>query len=148
MSDVRRGNPSQAPPAIPWRPHGGFTLMEVLVSLVILSICLAVVFQNFSLSSRLAFRSDQLAEATRIASNLLSDEALMLEAVRRESAEGEVAGEEGWSYTVTAAPLEISLREDYEPVEVPNMVELELCVRYESEGSSRAYCVQRWRRRE
>ena len=53
--------------------RGGFTLLEVLVSLVILGISFGVLFETLSQSKRISWKSTDAAEAARVAHNLLED---------------------------------------------------------------------------
>jgi prepilin-type N-terminal cleavage/methylation domain-containing protein len=130
------------------RPSG-FTLLEVLVALLILAISLSAVFQALSQSARISWKSDRYGEAARIAQNFLTDSLWVRVAVRDEERQGEVEGEEGWRYSVKVEPLAIEIieiEEEEDPVEIPSMVSLRLCLTYGGGREGRPYCITRWYR--
>ena len=125
----------------------GFTLLEVLVALIILGISFGVVFQSLSLSRRISWRSDELMAASRIANNLLLDSGLTNTALQEGEVEGDVAGEEGWQFSFSAQPLALKGDDNTEPVEVPFMLEMSLCLSHETSLRKRHFCLTRWYRR-
>ena len=134
------------------RSKEGFTLLEVLVALLILAISLSAVFQALSQSARISWKSDRYGEAARIAQNFLTDSLWVRVAVRDEERQGEVEGEEGWGYSVKVEPLAIEIEEEEEekgdPVEIPSMVSLRLCLTYGGGREGKPYCITRWYRTE
>jgi prepilin-type N-terminal cleavage/methylation domain-containing protein len=125
----------------------GFTLLEVLVSLIIVGISFGVIFQALSQSKRISWRADELLTASRIAHNLLVDSKLINAALNSEEVEGAVAGEDRWTFTLTAKPLAIA--EDNGTVlhEIPSVFEMRLCLSYEKTRGKRDLCLTRWYRR-
>ncbi|WP_148045643.1 pilus assembly FimT family protein [Desulfosoma caldarium] len=122
----------------------GFSLLEVLVALTIMGITVAVLFYGFSQSARLRTQAQEVLEASRVARTILTDSALMAEAVRRGVLQGPVSDEPGWFYRLEAHPLVVPLERDTEAYEDPNMVELTLCVYGESQRSRASRCVVSW----
>jgi prepilin-type N-terminal cleavage/methylation domain-containing protein len=128
------------------RSREGFTLLEVLVALLILAISLSAVFQALSQSARISWKSDRYGEAARIAQNFLTDSLWVREAVRDEEKQGEVKGEEGWRYSVKVEPLAIEVEEEEDPVEIPSMISLRLCLSYGGDREKKPHCITRWYR--
>jgi prepilin-type N-terminal cleavage/methylation domain-containing protein len=122
----------------------GFTLLEVLVSLIIVGISFGVIFQSLSQSKRLSWRADELLTASRIAHNLLIDSRLVDRAFDRKEVEGDVAGEDGWKFTLTAEPLAIEEDAESGTLEIPSMFEMTLCLSYGKTGTERHLCLTRW----
>lgn len=118
-----------------------FTLLEVLVSLVVMGVCLTVVLQSFSVSTQLTLRSEENAEAQRVLQNFLSRENLMADVLRKGGGAGQVPDEEGWRYQVEVAPLRLAWSANAEPLEVPGMVVTKVCV--ERRGGRRT-CLSSW----
>jgi general secretion pathway protein I len=136
------GHPTERHPR-----QAGFTLLEVLVALMIVGIALGAVFQSFSQASRLGFKSGEVAEAARIARNVLADAALIETVLDEGDREGVVPEEPGWRYSLQVGPLQIRFDEDYEAVDVPSMVEFQLCLFHQTEQAVRKHCLSRWYRR-
>ena len=126
----------------------GMTLLEVLVALIIIAITVGTVFESLSGSRRISFRADVAIDAVRIANNLLGNALLMKEMVEAGSGRitGPVLGEPGWSYEIAAAPLVIETSPGGNMAEIPDMVDLRLCVS-NSSLSLKSYCLHRWMRR-
>ncbi len=84
---------------------GGFTLMEVLVALVVLSVTVVAVLQLFGAGLRLARASGDRLEATLLASAKLGEVAFdTLEEGASEGTEGEYR----WSRRVTFEPTSLA----------------------------------------
>jgi prepilin-type N-terminal cleavage/methylation domain-containing protein len=130
----------------PRRVSSGFTLLEVLVALIVLALSFGVTFQALSQSGRVAWKADRYEEAARIAQNLLADTQWVREAIRDKDRKGELKGEDGWHYTVAVEPLSLKVNEDEEPVEVPSMLSLRLCLSYGNARDKKSYCLTRWYR--
>jgi prepilin-type N-terminal cleavage/methylation domain-containing protein len=126
--------------------ESGFTLLEVLVSLIIVGISFGVVFQALSESKRISWKADELLTASRIAHNLLVDSTLLNTAVNDREVEGEVAGEDGWKFMLTAKPLVIEEDSRILPRESPSLFEMRLCLSYGKAGQGRQVCLTRWYR--
>jgi prepilin-type N-terminal cleavage/methylation domain-containing protein len=122
----------------------GFTLLEVLVSLIIVGISFGVIFQALSQSKRISWRADELLTASRIAHNLLIDSKLVDTALDNKQVEGDVAGKDGWKFTLTAKPLTIVEDDGTVPLEIPSMFEMTLCLSYGKAGAERRLCLTRW----
>ncbi len=125
----------------------GFTLLEVLVALIILGISFGVVFQTLSQSRKISWRSDELMAASRIAHNLLLDSRLTDTALQEGEVEEDVAGEEGWKFSFSAQPLALKGDDNTEPIEIPFMFEMRLCLSHEINLRKRHFCLTRWYRR-
>ncbi|RLB43926.1 MAG: hypothetical protein DRH12_01495 [Deltaproteobacteria bacterium] len=126
--------------------QAGFTLLEVLVSLVIIGISFGVLFETLSQSKRIAWRSDELAEASRIVHNLLVDDKFVKDALKAGEMRGAVQGEGNWHYWVNVSVLEIE-GEDNTPLKIYGMMQLKLCVAQSEGPESRRFCVTRWYRK-
>jgi len=124
--------------------ESGFTLLEVLVSLIIVGISFGVVFQALSQSKRISWKADELLTASRIAHNLLADSALLSTAVNQREVAGEVAGENGWKFKLTAEPFVKEEDNGAVPVEIPSLFDMRLCLSYEKAGQGRQMCLTRW----
>ncbi len=83
------------------RAQSGFTLIEVLVALVVLSVAVVAVLQLFGGGLRLARASGDHLEATLLASTMLSD--LAWETLEEGTTEGSV-GAFRWSRQITVDP--------------------------------------------
>jgi prepilin-type N-terminal cleavage/methylation domain-containing protein len=125
----------------------GFTLIEVLVALILISISLGAVFQAFSQSKNISWRSDEKMECSRIAHNILADSALMEAALDDEEISGNVEGESGWRYSMTVQPLLIELEDKVKPVEIPSMLNLKLSLFHRVGEKEREFELERWYRR-
>jgi prepilin-type N-terminal cleavage/methylation domain-containing protein len=148
---VWRKNPfsSQKDKAFGLQPHRvspGFTLLEVLVALIVLALSFGVTFQALSQSGRVAWKADRYEEAARIAQNLLADTQWVRQAIRDKDRKGKLKGEDGWHYSVAVEPLSLKVNEDEEPVEIPSMISLRLCLSYGDEREKKSYCLTRWYR--
>jgi prepilin-type N-terminal cleavage/methylation domain-containing protein len=137
----RAGLGPQRPKASP-----GFTLLEVLVALIVLALSFGITFQAISQSGRISWKADRYEEATRIAQNLLADTGWLRQAIKDKDRKGELKGEDGWRYTVAVEPLTLKMDEAEEPVEIPSMITLKLCLSYGEDREKRAYCLTRWYR--
>ena len=98
--------------------QSGFTLIEVLVALVVLSVAVVAVLQLFGGGLRLARASGDHLEATLLASTMLSD--LAWETLEEGTTEG-TEGEFRWSRQVTGDPA--LLPEEPDPAQ-PDTVRL------------------------
>lgn len=125
----------------------GFTLLEVMVALMIIGISLGAVFQAFSQSKRISWKSDEKMECARIAQNILSNSALITAALNEEGKEGIVEGENGWRYTITINPLEHRSGDGESLLEVPSMMNMRLCLIRDSGQEEKSFCLNRWYRR-
>ncbi len=123
-----------------------FTLLEVMVALLILSLSLSALFQNLSLSKRIALTSSINFDAVRIANNLFMDEKLMVSLKRNQEAEGDI-GESGWKYKFAIEPLFINMDEEADnAVEVPGMSKVELILSHDFHSVSRTFRFLKWLR--
>ena len=127
--------------------RSGFTLLEVLVALIIVGISLGAVFQAFSQSKRISWRSDERMESARIAQNILADSSLIDAAIREEGKEEDVEGENGWRYTITVHPLELESEDEETPLEIPSMLNLKLCLVHNTGQREKTFELSRWYRR-
>lgn len=127
--------------------RAGFTLLEVLVALIIIGISLGVVFQAFSQSKRISWKSDEKMECARIAQNILANSVLVRNALIEEETEGIVEGEDGWRYTLSAQPLELTSEDADFPLAVPSMMDLKLRIYHESGQVEKSFELNRWYRR-
>ncbi|SPD73467.1 putative Prepilin-type N-terminal cleavage/methylation domain-containing protein [uncultured Desulfobacterium sp.] len=125
----------------------GFTLLEVLVALLIIGISLGAVFQAFSQSKRISWKSDEQVESCRIAHNILADSQLIDSVLRQGKGAGIVQGEEGWQYTMSVTPLELNTGDGDRLYKVPSMLNLDLCLIHNQGQRERAYYLSRWYRR-
>ncbi|MBF0101681.1 MAG: type II secretion system protein [Desulfobacterales bacterium] len=145
----------------------GYTLLEVLVAITILTFTLGTVFQALSLSKRISLKSDETVDAQRILQHLLVDTTLMTKGIQRKSTTDDVPDQDGWSYSLTAEPLELDIEtDDTEPEEIntkdkqpqeseselssngkatiPGMYDLKLCVIHKSFLKEKSFCISRW----
>ena len=128
----------------------GFTLLEVLVALMIIGIALGTVFQAFSVSRSISMRADHMLEATRIAKNLLADPAIMKMVLENEDSfdfAGTVPDESGWRFSFSGYPLALESETDGNPIDIPSVMETEVCVYHESDTNIRRFCLTRWFRK-
>lgn len=126
--------------------RGGFTLLEVLVSLVILGISFGVLFETLSQSKRISWKSTDAAEAARVAHNLLEDIEFVNDLLDKGNFEDSVKGEQDWRYSAAVSELKIE-GEEGEIFEIPSMVELKLCLWRMDGNSGKKFCIKRWYRR-
>ena len=125
----------------------GFTLLEVLVALIIIGISLGVVFQAFSQSKQIAWRADEKTDGARIAQNIFANSALIHAALQEENKEGDVPGEKGWRYRLTAGPLELESEDGEIPLEVPSILNLSLHLVHDTGQREKSFHLDRWYRR-
>ena len=123
----------------------GFTLLEVLVSLVILGISFGVLFETLSQSKRLSWRSDEAAQASRVIHNLLVNSEFVKRALDSGEMEGTIEDGGKWHYSTEVSPL-VLRDEQGGPVEIPGMVRLKLCVSSGEAKGSKRFCIVRWYR--
>ena len=86
------------------RNDRGFTLIEIVVSLLVLALASAVIFEGFSLGFRNARTADDFAQAVLIAQSKLAPQG-----IETPLAPGRESGEEldRFSWAVTVAPVEV-----------------------------------------
>ncbi len=125
----------------------GFTLLEVLVALIIVGISLGAVFQAFSQSKRISWKSDEKMECTFIAQNILANSALIDAALKNEGKEGVVEGKHAWRYTISVQPLELTSEDEETPIEIPSMLNLKLCLVLDTGQKEKTFELSRWYRR-
>ncbi len=126
--------------------RSGFTLLEVLVALIIIGISLGAVFQAFSQSKRISWKSDEKMQCTRIAQNIFANSALIDAALREEGKEGIVEGENGWRYSIIVHPLELKSEHDETTLEIPAMLNLQLSLVHNSGQREKTFEMSRWYR--
>jgi general secretion pathway protein I len=97
------------------RNNRGFTLIEIVVSLLVLAIASAVIFEGFSVGFRNARTADDFAQAVLIAQSKLAPAG-----VAEPLAAGVTAGEEfdKYAWTVRVDPVEVALDEGATPSEL------------------------------
>ncbi len=127
--------------------YSGFTLFEVLVALIIVGVSLGAVFQAFSQSKKISWRSDERMEGARVAQNILANSALIDAALRENGKEGVVEEENGWRYAITVNPLRLDAENEGLLLEIPSMLNLRLCLVHDSGQKEKSYCLSRWYRR-
>ena len=125
---------------------GGFTLIEVMVAMIILTISLGAIFQALSSSRNISLKADETLQAVRLAGNLLADPGLMDIVSKGRDMTGPVVGEIGWRYTLSALPLEFDTGSKRDVFRPPGMVELKLCLFHETEGRAKIFCMNHWYR--
>ena len=125
----------------------GFTLLEVLVALIIIGISLGAVFQAFSQSKRIAWKSDEKAEGARITQNILANSPLINAALKANGKRGAVKGEKHWEYAISVHPLELEAEDQETSIEVPSMLKLDLLLVHNTGQSKRTFHLNRWYRR-
>jgi len=129
------------------RHSNGFTLLEVLVALIIIGISLGAVFQAFSQSKRIAWKSDEKAEGARITQNILANSPLIKAALRENGKQGLVKGETHWEYAISVYPLELEAEDQESLIEVPSMLKLDLLLVHNTGQNKRTFHLNRWYRR-
>lgn len=132
-------------PYVSW--NSGFTLLEVLVALIIIGISLGAVFQAFSQSKQIAWKSDEKMECARIAQNILSNSAIIHGALREDEREGVLEEENGWRYMITVQPLEFGFPNEASSIEIPAMVKLKLLLIHNNGQGEKTFELNRWYRR-
>ncbi len=103
--------------------------MEVLVALLISGICLAVVFQAFSQSTRLRAKAENVMDAAHLLHELMNDPGFMGHVLQSRGGFGPVPGAEGWVYEATLDPIRYVPAGTTQEQEVPDMVSVTLCVK-------------------
>jgi prepilin-type N-terminal cleavage/methylation domain-containing protein len=126
------------------KDFAGYTLLEVTIALIIIGISLGVVFGELSRSKSLSFKADFVLDSVRILHNLTENSQLIGKAIRDDGVKGDVPGEKGWMYSIKAVPLELKLKPGDEPVEIPGMKSLKICIK--REHYKKEYCITRWYR--
>jgi prepilin-type N-terminal cleavage/methylation domain-containing protein len=124
----------------------GFTLVEVLVALIILSISLGSIFQALSSSRRISLKADESLTAVRIAHNLLANPILIPTALKDLKVSGAIENETEWHYTLSVKPLEFNTGNRLDIFLVPNMFELNLCLSHQTNDREKIFCAQQWYR--
>lgn len=127
----------------------GYTLIEVLVSLIIIGISFSALFGGLSKSKTISLKSDQMIEARRILANLSKNGPFMDECLENEEYSGDVPGEKEWEYTFESKRLELDIEAGNNPeeIEIPGMYDCKLCIEYKDGFTSRQYCIKTWRNR-
>ncbi len=90
----------------------GFTLIEIVVALLVLSIASAVIFEGFSVGFRNARTADDFAQAVLIAQSKLAP-AGVSEPLSQGVTSGEELDKYGW--TVTVDPLDVATDDSATP---------------------------------
>ena len=146
------------------KESSGYTLLEVTVALIIIGISLAVLLGQLSRSKALSFKADQMIDSVRILHNISRDSVLIKKAVKEGEVEGNVEGDtggnvagdaggdaeedvlekKGWGYSIKADPLEIRLKPQDDPLEIPGMKQIKICIKKDKSSHNRAYCIIRW----
>jgi len=111
-----------------------------------MGISLGAVFQAFSQSKRISWKSDDTIEGARIARSLLSDPSLIDAAIKEEKKEGAVEGEKGWRFLIATEPLELETGNDDNSVEIPSMLSLKLRLYHEGGQREKYFELTRWYR--
>lgn len=125
--------------------RSGFTLLEVMVALLLLSTALAAMFQNMSASTKLSVQAMLQRESVRIAQNLFADHDLTVRAVRNGEAQGDVPDEPGWEYKLVVTPLYFEKGDEFERrIKIPNMGKMELVVFYKKSAGEREFRYVKW----
>ena len=122
----------------------GYSLIEVLVALAVIAVALGITFEAFTQSVRLRVRSERLLEASRVVRRILADDALIERAMERGEVSGNLSDEESWKYLLLAKPLNLQLARDVEPVEIPRMYEVRICVFREGGDPKSGRCLVSW----
>ena len=122
----------------------GYSLIEVLVALAVIAVALGITFEAFTQSVRLRVRSERLLEASRVVRRILADDALIERAMERGEVSGNLLDEESWKYLLLAKPLNLQLARDVEPVEIPRMCEVRICVFREGGDPKSGRCLVSW----
>lgn len=126
----------------------GFTLVEVVVALILLAWVVAVAFETMSASRRLSRKADETIEAARILQNFINNRAVidewLIEEKRPTEMTGEIVSEPGWRFAVHMTPLQWMADGDRDPIEVPSVTAMHLCVLHDTDQGARSFCVDRW----
>ncbi len=124
----------------------GFTLIEVVVALIILGLSLGAIFEALSVSRNIAVKADETLDAVRLAGNILANPTLIDTAIRGNAISQPVDGEPGWRFTFSAQPLEFDSGDRRNPLQVPAMYELKLCLFHTTDRHEKEFCINRWYR--
>ncbi len=127
--------------------QSGFSLLEVIVALIILGISLGGIFQAISVSRRISVKADETITAVRLAGNIMANPFLIEKAVNGKEVSDRIDMEPGWSYTLSALPLEFALSNNRDVVLVPSMFELKLCLFHQTYFREKTFCLKNWHRR-
>jgi general secretion pathway protein I len=92
----------------PTRRQHGFTLLETLVAMMILSIALVIIFQQFSGALNAGHISESYSRAVMHAREKM-DELLLQETLSPESREGEFGDGYRWQYRIAPADIDSPL---------------------------------------
>lgn len=124
----------------------GFSLLEVLVSLVIMSVSLVVIFQTLSGATRLAVQREERQEAIQMLQSILQDQELLKEAAAQTEITDAVRHAPDWHYHIQAHALMLETEDDLEELEIPAMQRLEVCVFHTDTARPRRLCAETWYR--
>lgn len=128
------------------RAYSGYTLLEVMVALFIVSISLGAVFQNLSVSKKSSIRSEKAYTAVRLANNIFHDIETINRVVRGEIIEQKISGRQKWYYRFSSKPLVVdSLSDDDTPLEIDKLKKLTLCILYGKGQKKQSFCFVKWR---
>ncbi|MBF0389038.1 MAG: type II secretion system protein [Desulfamplus sp.] len=143
----------------------GYTLFEVMVALIILSIAITSVTGALSTAKGLSGRADYAMDSIRMLKNILNNPELMKQIVESQNFQKALEDEEGWICKAQTQPLIIDsadlLWENTvdsgkrgvnnkkkivgQEIEVQGVVEITLCVTA-PDKSEKEYCISRWKR--
>lgn len=125
------------------RSPKGFTLMEVLVALAVSGICLAVVFQAFSQSTRLRAKAESVMDAAHVLRELVDQPGFIRGVLERRGGSGRVPGTDDWVFEAIVEPVMYVPEGTNQERELADMVAVTVCVRGSSgEGGRR--CITGW----
>uniref|UniRef100_A0A7C4RRV0 Prepilin-type N-terminal cleavage/methylation domain-containing protein n=1 Tax=Desulfatirhabdium butyrativorans TaxID=340467 RepID=A0A7C4RRV0_9BACT len=130
----------------------GFTLIEVAVSLLILAVVVAAVFDALSASRRLSIKADETLEAGRVLGNVLNNRFLIEDLLQRYEDEIEitdvVSQEPEWMVAIRIVPLLLLAEDERDPIDAAGMERMQVCVYRAAAGGwgreNKRYCVERW----
>ena len=129
---------------------GGFTLVEVVVALLIITVVASVVFETLSTSRRLSIKADDSLDAVRVLHNVVNNRFVIdqMLGLRNENAErsGVAEGDPGWNYTLRSQPLRLIADMDRDPLDMNALVDMEICVFRAADPGQKMYCIHRWYR--
>ncbi|HWP48217.1 MAG TPA: prepilin-type N-terminal cleavage/methylation domain-containing protein [Candidatus Limnocylindrales bacterium] len=114
----------------PWTPEGGFTLLEIIIALTILSIGLISAIEVFSHDLRLVLSSKEYTQALTHAQELIEE--LDLNPLTEGTEAGEFSDGYRWQRTVT--PYSLDKEESSSPV---RMFEVKVTVSWSSGNKTR-----------
>ncbi|MEA2059178.1 MAG: type II secretion system protein [Thermodesulfobacteriota bacterium] len=144
----------------------GYTLLEIMVALIIMGISVTAVTGGLSGAKRLSARAEHTLEAARILNNLKNNPAFISRVIENDEIEGLMDNEPGWQCSASAEPLVVNTAdlqvleseneaktwknekmETGEEVDVPDMVEIKICVTDREDMIDKAYCLTLWKSR-